>query len=224
MRKSYKLQVLILFLFLKVNGQNRLEYIIDSCKIIIDNKLEKNIKLSKSYYTIKFNTFDSYVKIDLDNNNDKIIKIRVCEAKNHSDMFANKNYNLYFNFIYDIVYKGYTIHKVSFNSSNSNVNPSFSLINNLIIKIKKQKIIGLYKVIKIGKLRNFKTNSFYEINEDARWKGKDFYEEDEKKWKITWTIKEKNILKDGTQIGFRVLKIDAQNGKILSEFIEFPTD
>lgn len=224
MKSCYKIQILILFLFFKVNGQNHIENIIDSCKTICENKINKQIKLSKLDYSVKYNAGQSYVRIDFIDESIESKKIEISKINQIKPLLDANKYSFDYSFVYDFVYKGYAIHKVNLKCDKDDFIESTAFFNSLLINIKKGKIVGLDKINKIAKANNFTNVYSYEIDEDPRWKGNNFYEEDEKKWKITWTLKEKNILKDGRQSGYKVIKIDAKNGKVLSKFLEFPID
>lgn len=206
------------------NAQERKNNFLDSCKIICDKKTFNFNKSLKSDNRFQFNINDSYVKFYFEN--DTIISktISFNKKKEIDNLIKNNNfYTINYAFVYDLIYKNISISRLELTCSNDGklTDKSYKkLLNNFLTG----RFISFDKILKIAKANNFTNVYSYLIDEDPRWKGNNFYEEDEKKWKITWTLKEKNILKDGKQSGFKVIKIDAKNGEVLSKFLEFPID
>ncbi|TPD70572.1 hypothetical protein [Flavobacterium microcysteis] len=215
--KSYY-PIILLFIPYYMMSQDRAIRAVDSCKTISDNKVLVFNK-ENSDFSLKFNDETSYITIFFgkDDNDVQFKRIRLSEL-NPADL-KDKEYALAHNFIYDIVYKGYSIHRTSL-GCDSEISDELEYYIDIMKDLKKGKLISPITAIEIAKKNGFDRVLSCELEDDPRWKGPGFYEENEKKWKVTWTLKTKSKL----DVGLDVIKLNAKNGKVLDKYIEFPID
>lgn len=199
-------------------SQDRAIRAIDSCKIISDNKVLIFNK-ENSDFSLKFNDGISSITIFFgkDDYDVELKRIKLSEL-NPADL-KDKEYALAHNFIYDVIYKGYPIHRISL-GCDSEISDELKYYEDIMKDLKKGKLISPITAIEIAKENGFDKVLSCELQDDPRWKRPGFYEENEKKWKVTWTLKTKSKL----DVGLDVIKLNAKNGKVLGKFIEFPID
>jgi hypothetical protein len=216
--KNYCHIILLLIPYYVLSQDKNLQ-IIDSCKTISDNKVlifnKENLDFS-----LKFNDETSYINIDFRNNDDDEIQLkRVRLSELNTINLKDKNYFLTYNFIYNVRYKEYSIYSISL-KCDEKIPDKLKYYENIMKNLKNGKLISPITAIEIAKKNGLNTIFSCVLDEDPRWEGLNFYEENEKKWKVTWTIKTESNSDGGTD----VIKLNARNGKVLYKYTEFPID
>lgn len=203
-------------------AQDEIKTFIDSCKTKIDEKL--SVYTADKGYDIRFNKSRSDIRfLKKTGLRDEAILIYVSLADYDNYVMPTEYYNFGYRLFYDIIYDDLAIHSMAFLDCDESANENLKFIEPILIKLKENKLIHPEKALSIAKDKNFASIIFFEIDEDQGWEP-GHYEEDEKKWKITYTIKQKNTTKTFNESWYEVIKVDATDGKILSQYFEHPID
>jgi hypothetical protein len=194
---------------------------IDSCKVILDDKI---LQYNKTYqdFELRFNSDESYIKLDFENDDVKPKRLKISELHNNIELINKKTSILFYSFVYDFIFNDYVIHKINL-KCDSNIPKELENYISIVKCLKRGKLIKPAKATEIAKQNGLNEIFSYDLDDDPRWEGPNSYEENENKWKMTWTIRAKNFSK-ANKIGYSVIKIDAKNGKVLCKYLEFPTD
>lgn len=88
------------------------------------------------------------------------------------------------------------------------------------LRVIKGRYLSYEEAKKIVEKKGFHDILIYELIDDKKWS----FNNEMKKEKPTWTFKEQYIDDKNKLNGYRVIKINARNGKVVSEFIEHPID
>lgn len=221
MKTKYNLQFLILMISCCALSQNKTTQFIDSCKIILNNRV---LQYNKTHldYELRINIDESYLRLDFENEDLESIRLKISEIKNNTELLNNNKYTFFYSFVYDLFFDECSIHKVNLRCD-GDISNQLEQYKDVMKFLKKGRFISPSKAAEIAKRNGFEEIASFDLDYDPRWNGPKYYEENENKWKVTWTIKAKNDSKD-SKIGYSVIKIDAKNGKVLSKYIEFPID
>lgn len=221
MKTNYKIQLLILMISCCALSQNRATQFIDSCKIILNNNILQFNK-AHSEIELRLNDDDSYIKLDFQNENIKSKRLKFSELQYYEELVDKKVSTFTCNFVYEFLFNGFVIHKFNL-KCDSDISKELKYYKSIVKCLKKGKLIGPERATEIAKQNGFNKIYSYDLDDDPRWRGPNYYEENEKKWRKTWTIKIQNI-SNGNNIGYEVIKIDAKNGKVLCKYLEFTID
>jgi hypothetical protein len=224
------MRAFLIILFLLLNqcfSQNINNFNLEICKTKVDSLSSSYFKNKSNKINFNYSYEKSYLLLDNTKNNyetcdtckiishkklseiKELSKIKIENLVLVYDIKINNKYSGSFNFSFD---NNNNFEKKHIEITLDELNNYKKLVNGNLVRINK-----IYKIIKSNGIKNIDELL---LTEDPEWKENDYYEEDEKNWKLVWIVKEKNISKPG----YSVIKIDAKKGNILTKFIEFIVD